>query len=254
LAAEAGFDGIEVLIDHRVDTWQIENLTQLSSHYGLPIAALHTPFVLHMPYWPAAEGARIERTVSLAETLGAGVVVAHLPTRWPYSMITSRHNRFPLPHFWRSNREGVAWFEQTLPFLQAETAVKIAVEIMPMHRILRWPLNAHVWNTLGEWVRFEHLTLDTTHCATWGVDPRVAYDRAAGRVSHVHLSNLNGGQHALPQQGKLDLAKFLRHLVDAGYGGHVVVETGPEAMEAQELRRVRANLAGALAFCRQHLG
>jgi sugar phosphate isomerase/epimerase len=254
LAAEAGFDGIEMLIDNRVDTWQIENLARLSSDTGLPIAALHAPFMLNMAFWPAAEGERIERTVGIAERLSADVVVAHLPTRWLYSVLITPHRRFPVPHFWRPNRAAAAWYEQTLPFLQAETRVKIAIEIMPMHRIFRWPINAHLWNTLAEWSEFEHLTLDTTHCATWGVDPQVAYDRAAGRVAHVHLSNFDGRQHLLPHQGKLNLAKFLRHLRGQGYQGHVAVETGPEAMEAFDLRRVRTNLAASLAFCRDHLG
>jgi sugar phosphate isomerase/epimerase len=254
LAAQVGFDGIEVIIDHRVDTWQIENLNQLSSDYGLRIAALHAPFVLNLPFWPASDGERIERTVNIAEQLEADVVVAHLPTRWPYSIVISQRRHIPVPHVWRANHEVVAWFEQTLPFLQAETPVKVAIEIMPLHRIFRWPINAHVWNTLAEWSQFEHLTLDTTHCATWGVDPQVAYDRAAGRVSHIHLSNFDGQQHTLPHRGKLDLAKFLRHLGDQEFGGHVVVETKPEAMEAQDLRRVRANLADSLSFCRDHLG
>lgn len=254
LAAQVGFDGMEVIIDRRVDTWQIENLTQLSSDYGLRIAALHAPFILDMPFWPAGEGERIERTVTIAEKLAADVVVTHLPTRWPYSIIVSRHRSVPLPHFWRPNRAGPAWFQQTLPFLQAESEVKIAVEIMPMHRIIRWPINAHVWNSLAEWVQFEHLTLDTTHCATWGVDPQIVYDRAGGRVSHIHLSNFDGRQHILPHQGKLNLTKFLRYLQEQNYAGHVSVETGPEAMEAYDLRRVRANLTASLAFCRDNLG
>lgn len=254
LAAQVGFDGIEVLIDQRVDTWQTENLTELSAQYGLRIAALHAPFALSMPFWPASDGERIERTVNLAEKIGADVTIAHLPTRWPYSILVTRRRQFPIPHFWRSNREGPAWFEQTLPFLQAETQVTIAIEIMPMHRMLKWPINAHTWNTLAEWVRFEHLTLDTTHCATWGVDPLVAYDRAGGRISHIHLSNYDGRQHLLPHQGKLNLAKFLHHLREQGYAGHLSVETGPEPLEAFDVRRVRTNLAASLAFCREHFG
>jgi len=123
---------------------------------------------------------------------------------------------------------------------------------MPTHRTLRWTLSPYFWNTPPEWIAFEHLTLDTTHCATWGVDPRTAYDRADGRVKHVHLSNFDGRQHTLPHEGRLALDEFLRHVAATGYRGHISIETSPEAMEVVNERRARENLAKSLAFCREH--
>ncbi len=253
LAAEAGYDGVEIIVDQRADTWQADYLGRLSQEVGLPICAVHSPFLLGVSGWPAKEGERILRAVELAETLGAKTVVAHLPTRWPYAILITPRRRFPIPFVWRRNSKAVRWFQQELPFVQAETSAVIAVEIMPMHRFLGWPINAHVWNNLAEWTQFEHLTLDTTHCATWRVDPRKAYDRAGGRVSHIHVSNYDGREHRLPQQGKLKLDKFLRHVAAAGYQGDIAVETGPEAMETDDESRVRENLAASLAFCREHL-
>jgi len=252
LAAEAGFEGVEVLIDNRADTWQVDYLARLSAEYKLEIACLHSPFLLHVPGWPATEGERITRTVELAETMGVGAVVVHLPARWPRSVLITGRRRFLVPHFWRRNVEEIRWFEQQLPFVQAETPVAIAVEIMPMYKGLGWPINAYVWNNLDEWPRFDHLTLDTTHCGTWGVDPRKAYDRANGRVSHVHISNFDGREHRLPHKGKLPLDKFLRHLAADGYQGHIAIETSAEAMESEDEARVKANLAASLAFCREH--
>jgi len=251
LAAEVGYKGVEVMIDARIDTWQASYLARLSAEYGLKIACLHSPFLLNLPHWPAADGERIERTVRLAETLKADTVVAHLPARWPYSVLATGRRRLLLPHFWRRDGQ-VAWFEQKLPFIQAETPVRIAIEIMPMHKILGWPINAFIWNNLDEWPHFDHLTLDTTHCGTWKVDPRTAYDRANGRVSHIHLSNFDGRQHRLPHQGKLALDKFLRHLAADNYQGHITIETSPEAMESDDEGRVKENLAASLAFCREH--
>ncbi len=238
LAAQTGYDGVEIIVDHRADTWQVDYLRRLSKENGIPVSCLHTPFLLNVPAWPAADGERIERTVKLAEMLGVSTVVAHLPTRWRYSVLQTERRRILLPRLWRRNKAPIAWFEQTLPFVQAETSVTIAIEIMPMHRALIWPINAHVWNTLDEWVRFEHLTLDTTHCGTWKVDPCKAYDRADGHVSHVHLSNFDGREHRLPHQGKLKLDKFLRHLAADGYQGHISVETAPDAMETEDEGRV----------------
>lgn len=253
LAAETGYDGIEMLIDHRPDTWQLAYLEKLSSTYNLKIASLHSPFALQLPFWPKNEGSRIERTVSMAEKLNASTAVVHLPTRWPYSILTNSRQRLMIPHFGKANTKDIAWFEQQLPFIQAETTVRIAVEIMPIHRIFRWPVNAYVWNTVSEWIRFDNLTLDTTHCGTWGVDPIQVFDRAEGRVKHIHISNLAGRkEHQLPAKGKLALDKFLRHAAAGGYSGHIVVETCPEAMEADSIDRVKQNLIDSLAFCREH--
>ena len=254
LAAEVGYDGIEVLINHRADSWQADYLAGLAAEYDLAIAAVHSPFLLNMPNWPAADGQRIERSIKIAEGVSADVVVAHLPTRWPYCVLTTGRRRIPLPYFWKRNIRVATWFEQQLPFLQAETPVTIAVEIMPMHRVLKWPINAHIWNTLSEWSQLDSVTLDTTHCGTWGVDPRKAFDRANGRVRHIHLSNYDGRrQHLLPHQGKLPLDKFLHHITTAGYQGHVTVETSPEAMEFFDEVRVKENLGASLAFCRENL-
>jgi sugar phosphate isomerase/epimerase len=253
LAAEAGYDGLEIIIDQRADTWQVDYLARLSQGVGLPIRAVHSPFLLSIPGWPAGDGERILRAVKLAESLGARTVVAHLPTRWLYAILITPRHRFLIPFVWRRNSRTLRWFRQELPFVQAETSAVIAIEIMPMHRFLGWPINAHVWNNLTEWPQFDHLTLDTTHCATWRVDPRKVYDRADGRVSHIHLSNFDGRQHRLPHQGKLKLDRFLQHVAAAGYEGDIAVETGPEAMETDDEARVKENLAAALAFCRENL-
>ena len=253
LAAQVGFDGVEVIIDQRADTWQVDYLKRLSDENALPIRSLHSPFLLAVPGWPRADGDRILRTVKLAETIGADTVVAHLPTRWRYNLLVTQRRRIPLPAFPLRNRRPLTWFEQELPFIQAETPVAIAIEIMPMHRFLGWPVNAHVWNNLDEWPRFENLTLDTTHCGTWKVDPLKAYDRANGRVRNVHLSNYDRRQqHLLPHQGRLHLDKFLRHLAADGYQGPITVEVRPDAMETDDEARVRENLATSLAFCREH--
>ena len=93
LAAEAGYDGLEIIIDQRADTWQAHYLLRLSREVGLPIRAVHSPFLLGIPGWPVKEGERILRTVELAETLGAKTIVVHLPTRWPYGILTTPRSR-----------------------------------------------------------------------------------------------------------------------------------------------------------------
>lgn len=253
LAAEVGYDGVEVIIDDRADSWQADYLRGLSSETGMPIAVLHSPFRLHMAGWPMREGERHLRSLRLAESLEADVLVIHLPARWPYSVLVNKKRQRPIPHLWRRNLRDVRWFERELPFIQAETSVAMAVEIMPMRRLAWWPINAHYWNTLAEWSRFEHLTLDTTHCATWRADPTNVFERVGDKVSHIHLSNYHKGEHKLPHKGKLDLAGFLQRVAASDYKGHITVETSPAAMEAElSAAKVREHMAAALAFCREH--
>ena len=45
LAREAGFQGIEVIVDARWDTRQRGYLDSLRQRHGLPIVSLHAPFL-----------------------------------------------------------------------------------------------------------------------------------------------------------------------------------------------------------------
>jgi len=82
MAAQAGFEAIEVLVDHRWDSRQPAYLRRLSREHNLPIIAVHSPFViLHTPGWPRDALGRLRESVGLARELGARVVVAHLPLR-----------------------------------------------------------------------------------------------------------------------------------------------------------------------------
>jgi sugar phosphate isomerase/epimerase len=80
LAAEAGFDGIEVLIDPRFDTRQPVYLRQLMERYGLPILSVHAPFrPRRLAAWPRTQPESIAATAEIARAVGAGVIVVHLP-------------------------------------------------------------------------------------------------------------------------------------------------------------------------------
>jgi sugar phosphate isomerase/epimerase len=101
--------------------------------------------------------------------------------------------------------------------------------------------------------RLPHLTLDTTHIGTWGFDLLQVYERLKERIVHVHLSNYNGQEHRLPEDGHLPLAELLRRLRRDGYEGAVSLEVGPEALEAEDEAQVRTHLRRAVAFFREYL-
>jgi sugar phosphate isomerase/epimerase len=54
--------------------------------------------------------------------------------------------------------------------------------------------------------------------------------------------------------GHLPLAALLQRLAEDGYSGAISLESGPEAMGAEDAQACRATLARTLAFCREHVG
>ena len=257
LAAEAGFEAVEILIDHRWDSRQPAYLRRLILESGLPIVAVHSPFVPHVPGWPSDPLGRLRQSAALARELGVGVVVTHLPlrihgVRVEFFGLSERPIVLPIPlpvsgDYRRFLLNGLAQFED-------EEGVRIGVENMPAKRILGRRVEIYSLNTLDALASLPGLTLDTTHLGTWQLDPVEVWERLKTRVVHVHLSNFDGEEHRLPQDGHLPVAEFLQRLKRDGYEGAVSVELNPDVLQAEDEGQVRAHLRSAVAFCREHLG
>jgi sugar phosphate isomerase/epimerase len=224
LAAEVGFDGIEVMIDRPNDNRNATYLRHLSEKHNLPIVALHSPFVYRIPNWPADQLGRLEQTVALAQALGVPIVVTHLPYR-VYGILYQWHGPRPrwglLPVFWprRGPYYHLLRHEERLAQMEAASNCTIAVENMPARRLLGVPLSLYWFNRVSELSRFPHLTLDTTHVGTWGADVLDIYGRLKERVAHVHLSNYDGREHRPPPDGWLALDVLLHRLAVDGFQG-----------------------------------
>lgn len=242
LAAEAGFDGIEVVVDARFDSRQPDHLRRLMQRHELPILSLHAPFhPERLAAWPSTQPRSIAATAELARALEVGIVVVHLPrrkerayTRWLCGAFGEWQRDHPDP--------------------------VIAVENMPLVRSRWWPFGPREgWrlNRLEQWARFPHLNLDTTHLGTKGLDPLAVYERVRERVVHVHLSNARRvgsrvREHCRLEDGFLRLDLFLQRLASDGYGGTVVVELWPGVLKPQDEAKVRRHLQRQIAFCRRH--
>jgi sugar phosphate isomerase/epimerase len=257
LAAAAGFDAIEILVDHRWDCRQPDYLRRLSAESGLPIAAVHNPFKPSVPGWPHDSLGRLRETAAVARAVGAGLVVAHLPLRvrgaivefWGLALGAMM---LPLPV--GGEKEYRAFLLNGLAAFEAQEGVKIGVENMPAKRVLGRALDVHWLNNAATLARMPHLTLDTTHVGTWGADLLAVYEQVKGHLAHVHLSDFDGKEHRLPGTGHLPLAELLGRLAQDGYQGAVSVEVGPDALQAEDEGQVRAHLRQVVAFCREHAG
>ena len=256
LAAETGYDGIEVLVDGRWDSRDSSYLSRLCSKYNLPITALHSPFVNDVQGWPLDQLGRLKWTVALAQELDVGLVVTHLPFRFRWIVgqvhfFGLRRILLPVPLV----RRGPYYYfvrDGRLRELETSSRVTIAVENMPARRLLGMTVNTYWFNCPEELDRFHHLTLDTTHWGTWGRNPVEIYEQLKERVVHIHLSNFDGLEHRSPPDGRLLLPSLLGRLAQDKYKGAISVESAPDALDADDEDRCRLALKRALSFCRKH--
>jgi sugar phosphate isomerase/epimerase len=233
-AAQAGYDGVEVMMDDRWDTHQEEYLNLLQERHGIPILAFHLP--LHRGAWNLEPGETLIRAASLARRVQTPVVVAHPP---PPGKSLQKWKNGPL-------REA------------REQGVSVAVENMPRGEargvfIVRRSRSCHLPEHL---LGLGDVTLDTSHVGASKVDLMRAYAALAGQLRHVHLSDsdLTGGdQHRLPGKGRLPLRPFLAALANSDYPGVVSLELKPWPLGAPSPRTILGRMRDALEFTRTAL-
>jgi sugar phosphate isomerase/epimerase len=255
MAAQVGFDAVEVLVDHRWDSRHPAYLRRLSQETSLPIAAVHNPFKPFVPGWPGDTLGRLQESTTLAREVGAPVVVAHLPLRIRGALVELfgfRRQTLTVPIPSGGEKTYRHFLLNGLAELETEQGVRIGVENMPVRRFLGRTVNLHWLNDLEGWSCMPHITLDTTHIGTWGFDLLEVYERLKERIAHVHLSDFDGKEHRLPGAGHLPLAGLLQRLHRDGYQGAVSLEVGPEVLQAEDECQALAHLGQALGFCREH--
>ena len=233
LAARAGFDGIEVMLDQRWDTRQPHVLKALIDRYQIPILALHSPFGV-VPGWPTEPEKRLKKSASLARKVGAEIVVHHLPERFGSARLHVAGKRLQLP--WKlqsAERRYRRWLEDQYATVQERAPdVRLCIENMPARNWLGARRNAHVWNSVEAMTRFTDITMDTTHLGTWGLEPVDVYERWGERIKHIHFSNFDGREHRRPERGHLRLDALLQRLAQDAYSGAISFELHPRAAHA----------------------
>ena len=185
LAAEAGFDGIEMMVDHRWDTRQSDYLRQLMDSHALAIPALHSPFSRNCQGWGETEFGAIVRTAELADELGAQVVVHHLPTRFGYAFLQAAGRSLLLPNPFDTGHQYADWLTESYAELQASTDVLLCIENLPAQRFMGVRVNPARWNpksraTLGDITRFPQYHLGYDPSGNLGAGPWSRHTAALG--------------------------------------------------------------------------
>jgi sugar phosphate isomerase/epimerase len=208
LAADAGYDGVEVMVTKDPDSQDAARIAALAAAFGLEVRALHAPcLLLTRTVWGIDPVGKIERSIEAAADLEVPLVIAHPPYRWQ-----RRYRR---------------WLAEQLPSFEARRGVRVAVENMfPVH-VGRRALSFHTDHDLDELDGLPHVVLDTSHAAVARHDPVDVRRRFADRLRHVHLSD-NAGRgwdsHLPLGEGVLDLDAFLTDLATSSYEGAVSLE------------------------------
>ncbi len=233
-ASEAGFDGVEIMMDDRWDTHQEDYLKSLADRHGVPILALHAP--LYRGAWRLGPGETLVRVARLAATMEVPLVVAHPPA---------------------PGRTLERWMAGPLRDAR-EHGVLVAVENMPLSSVggmfsvrrRSCYLPEHLTG-VGE------VTFDTSHAGASKVDLLRAHSVLATQLRHVHLSdsNLQAGrdEHRLPGKGRLPLKPFLAALAASGYPGAVSLELKPWPLGAPDPATILKRMRAALEFTREGL-
>lgn len=235
VAAELGYDGVEVMVTTDQTTQDVRSIRELAERYGVPVPAIHAPCLLVTQWvWGRDPWAKLRRAADTAEQLGAGVVVVHPPFRW--------------------QRDYARGFETGLADLQAQTEVKFAVENMFPVRMSGAEMVPYAPGHDPLPRDYRHVTLDVSHTSASGSDPLEMARRLAGRLAHVHLGDGSGirgrDEHLVPGRGVQPCAELLELLVATGYAGSVVLEINTHKGGRAERR---SDIAEALSFTRKHL-
>lgn len=237
LAAESGFDGLELIINQdfqRVNSVKlVRSLQEIAA-----IHSIHAPF-MELDGWGSAIDS-LKHSVALAAECGIPLVNFHPPSWMGFEI-----------GFWR-------WFYSVHDFqkeLGLDGKVTVTLENMPW--VGKWKVNPHILSSTQRLVDFirDHnlyMTFDCTHMGSGKTnfinDFFLCYN--SGRIRNIHFSDYgHGREHLLPGHGILPLTRFLNHLRNTEYQSTVTLELDPREFPKGE-QNILASLKEMLAFLR----
>ncbi|MDO5083802.1 sugar phosphate isomerase/epimerase [Arachnia propionica] len=235
LAAELGYDGVELMAGADAASLDEEVIAQFSDAHAVPVRSVHAPTLLITPSaWGRDPWEKLRRSAEAARRLGADIVVVHPPFRW---------QRGYADEFIDGIRE-----------LNRTSGVTFAVENMFPWRTFAGEFMAYSPGWDPTELDYDHLTLDLSHASTARQRSLDLVAAWGDRLTHVHLTDGSGSfkdEHLLPGEGDQEAWRVVRDLAHRGYEGHVVHEVSTRRATSREERAEL--LAGLLARTRREL-
>lgn len=241
LGTEAGFDGIELIINQNFQ--RINSVKLITSLQEIAtIHSIHAPF-MELDGWGGAIDS-LKRSVAVAAECNIPLVNFHPPSWMDFEI-----------GFWR-------WLYSVQDF-QKEIGLdgKVIVTLENMPWVGKWKINPNILSNTQRMVDFirEHnlyMTFDCTHMGSGKTnfinDFFLCYD--SGRIRNIHFSDYgHGREHLLPGHGILPLTRFLNHLRNTGYQSTVTLELDPREFPKGE-HHILENLKEIVSFLRSETG
>lgn len=238
LAAESGFDGVELIINQDFQRANPGKLIRSMQEIAT-IHSIHSPF-MELDGWGGPIGS-LKRSVELAAECNIPLVNFHPPS-WMGGEIG----------FWR-------WFYSVHDY-QNEIGLngKVTVTMENMPWVGKWKINPNILSNTQQLIDFiqRHnlfMTFDCTHMGSGKTnfinDFFLCYD--SGRIRNIHFSDYgHGREHLLPGHGILPLTRFLNHLRNTDYQSTVTLELDPRELPKNE-NSILESLKDILAFLRK---
>lgn len=235
IAADLGYDGVEVMVWTDAVSQNAAVLRRLSEHHEMPVLAVHAPTLLvTQRVWGREPWTKLEMSCELAHEVGATTVVVHPPFRW--------------------QRDYAADFVEGVAAMAEREGVMLAVENMYPWRARQREMLAYSpgWDPVP--LPYRQVTLDLSHAATAGQDGLALAQELGDRLSHLHLADGTSSardEHLVPGRGAQPCDAVLGHLAERGWAGTVVVEVNTRRLRSRQERI--SDLAESLAYARLHL-
>jgi sugar phosphate isomerase/epimerase len=234
--AEAGYDGIELMVTQDPVTQDAERVQAAVAPSGLPVSVVHGPFLLlTRRVFDTDLVVKAERSLELAGALGAELMIVHPPYRWQRAF-----------HRWLLE-EGDAVALEHGTALGVENLYPVSVRNRPV-RFHRYTLPEHL-------LPFPHVVLDTSHFGVAEVDINEAYEILKDRAIHLHVSDNRGAgrdSHAPLGHGRLPLASFLRRVGEDRRAGAVHGTSGQLSITLElDCRRYLDDRSALVGYLRQ---
>jgi sugar phosphate isomerase/epimerase len=213
-AADCGYDGVEVMVNHDRHSQSVDAVRALADGYGVRIRAVHVPcLVVSQHVWGWSPEVKLRRSVEMAAAVDADVVVVHPPFRWQRGYADDFR---------------ALVLELDGPDRGAD-APRVTVENMFTVEAMGRRVDPYRWNDDPAFAAFPALTLDTSHAGAARQDLLELYTSMGERVRHLHLSDstaTRGDEHLPPGEGVLPLSELAAAMLARGFDGAVVVEVG----------------------------
>jgi sugar phosphate isomerase/epimerase len=241
IAREAGFDGVELVINRVFEKITpvklISSLQQIAT-----VHSIHSPF-MDLEGWGGPIGT-LKHSVKLAAECGIPLVNFHPPS-------------------WTGLELGFLRWLYSIRDFQKEVGLdgQVAITLENMPWVGKMKINRHILSSTQRMIEFinEHnlfMTFDCTHMgsgkANFINDFYQFYE--SGRIRNIHFSDYgHGREHLLPGHGILPLTRFLNHLRSTDYQSTVTLELDPSEFPKNEAV-ILNSLKEILAFLRKETG